>query len=401
MTGSLLPGVLYLTRNGLLEPLGQSQIFPYLKGLATRRSITLITFEKSSDWSDILSVDRMRKDCEDCGIRWLPLSFRSRPRGLAPLFGIVQLFLLALWQFHSTPRPILVHARSYAPAAVGLLLRRFMGAALIFDMRALWPEELIAANRLRRGSLLHVLLVQLERSALASSDVVVSLTHAGLEHLQLCYPRVLVQQQRLTVIPTCVDLDRFTPQPDVAPLAHGTLGTLLSGWFLLDWLRTWFVAVHSADAQASLRIHSREPEDLVRRALQLPQQQQHLLHVSALDSQAVPSAICAFKAVAMFFTPGVAKCGSSPTRLAEVLACGVPVVANDGVGDMGAVIREHRVGVLVSCATPQAMAASLVELQELRRDPDLAQRCRRTAIELFSLERGTAAYERLYRSLGA
>ena len=38
--------VLYLSYDGLMEPLGQSQILPYLRQLAKGRKITLITFEK-------------------------------------------------------------------------------------------------------------------------------------------------------------------------------------------------------------------------------------------------------------------------------------------------------------------------------------------------------------------
>ena len=36
----------------------------------------------------------------------------------------------------------------------------------------------------------------------------------------------------------------------------------------------------------------------------------------------------------MFFTEGLSKLGSSPTRMAEALGCGRPVVANAGVGDV-------------------------------------------------------------------
>ena len=46
----------------------------------------------------------------------------------------------------------LIHARSYLPAGVAWLVWRLTGTPFIFDMRALWPEELITAGRLRRGS---------------------------------------------------------------------------------------------------------------------------------------------------------------------------------------------------------------------------------------------------------
>ena len=42
----------YLTRNGLLEPLGQSQVMAYLRGLSNKHSI-IITYEKPKDWEGI------------------------------------------------------------------------------------------------------------------------------------------------------------------------------------------------------------------------------------------------------------------------------------------------------------------------------------------------------------
>lgn len=40
-----MTSVLYLTCNGLLEPLGQSQIIAYLRGLSGDYAITLYTHE--------------------------------------------------------------------------------------------------------------------------------------------------------------------------------------------------------------------------------------------------------------------------------------------------------------------------------------------------------------------
>jgi len=44
-----LTPTLYLTRNGLLEPLGQSQVMAYLRGLSRDYKITLITYEKDEE----------------------------------------------------------------------------------------------------------------------------------------------------------------------------------------------------------------------------------------------------------------------------------------------------------------------------------------------------------------
>jgi hypothetical protein len=75
---------LYLTRNGLLEPLGQSQVLAYLRGLARDHQITLVTREKPEDWAGLDAMSAARAECEASGIRWLPRPFRQQPKGIAP-----------------------------------------------------------------------------------------------------------------------------------------------------------------------------------------------------------------------------------------------------------------------------------------------------------------------------
>ena len=47
--------LLYLAYDGMLEPLGQSQVLAYLERLAAERPIHLLSFEKAEDWRDVAS----------------------------------------------------------------------------------------------------------------------------------------------------------------------------------------------------------------------------------------------------------------------------------------------------------------------------------------------------------
>ena len=168
---------LYLTRNGLLEPLGQSQVLAYLRGLSRDYRITLITYEKDEDWADQPRVARQREECARLGIRWLPQRFRPRPKVIAPALSMLRMVWLVRREVRGQCVR-LIHARSYIPAAVALVASRLTGVPFIFDMRALWPEELMTAGRLRRGSLLHRAIVAAERACFRRAGAVVSLTTA-------------------------------------------------------------------------------------------------------------------------------------------------------------------------------------------------------------------------------
>ena len=56
--------VLYLSYDGMSDPLGQSQVLPYLAGLTRRgHRITLVSFEKNSRGADEMEagIPRMRE----------------------------------------------------------------------------------------------------------------------------------------------------------------------------------------------------------------------------------------------------------------------------------------------------------------------------------------------------
>ena len=391
---------LYLSRNGLLEPLGQSQVFAYLRGLSRDYNITLITYEKDEDWADKARLQKARRDCKDLGIRWLPQHFRRWPKIVAPAFSMIRMVWLVRREVRR--RDIrLIHARSNIPAATALAVSWITGVPFLFDLRSLFPEELITARRMRRGSFLHRAIIWAERVCLAKSAAVISQTHAAVNHLKSVYPTEL-KDQRLVMIPTCADLDRFSPPLDrpSGPTVHGCIGTILSGWFRTDWLAAWLSAVAQDDTDARFDIVTRDDADRVRVALDPMNKFGDRLTIGPRPSEEMPAAVRGHDLTVMFYAGGeVSELGRSPTRMAEVLGCGLPVVANEGVGDVADIIRRYNVGVVVKDGSYAAMMVALDELKELRSDPDLPSRCRKAAEEVFSLQAGTEAYRKLYAKI--
>ena len=88
--------VLYITRNGLLEPLGQSQVMPYLRGLSSYYKISLITFEKKKDVNDSNRFERLKKECQSVGICWYPQYYRYHPTLIGSLWSMIQFLALCL-----------------------------------------------------------------------------------------------------------------------------------------------------------------------------------------------------------------------------------------------------------------------------------------------------------------
>jgi glycosyltransferase involved in cell wall biosynthesis len=398
MSGASPISTLYLTRNGLLEPLGQSQVMGYLKGLSRDYKITLVTFEKPEDMANRQAMARARADCQAHGIDWRPKSFRRRPKLLASAWSMFEMFWSAL-QAARRGDVQLIHARSYLPAAAAWAVFRLTGTPFIFDMRALWPEELITAGRLQRGSIVHKALTRLEKVCLRDAAALVSLTDAAVGYIEDQYPTEL-QGQHIAVIPTCADLQRFKrSNKPPSERVYGCVGTVLSGWFLMDWLAALFNTVAQKDPKARFEVVTRDDAEKVRAALDIDGKLGDRLSIFPSASESVHEALQKQATSVMFFTSGTSKLGSAPTRLGEALGCGVPVVANEGVGDVADIIRRYNVGVIVKDGSDASMTTALDELEALRSDPDLPSRCQKAAEEVFSLEAGTEAYRKLYAEI--
>jgi glycosyltransferase involved in cell wall biosynthesis len=389
--------ILYLSYTGLTDPLGQSQVFSYLRPLSEIHRITLITFEKANDRQRLSDIQRQKLDCEKLGIRWIPLRYHHRPRLIARFWDLA-VFLVVAIGISIREKFDVVHCRSYFPAFIALFIKKLVGTPFIFDMRALLPDEMIAAGRLKNGSILLRFLRFMEFLCLAQAARVVSLTDAGVEYLRDKLGHRL-EMSKFSVIPTCVDLEMFRPKVGLReknPTSIGSVGTVVSGWFRTDWLLLFFAAQRAIRLDSRFYIFTSDPRQEVISSLTSAGTPFDGVEISSLPRADVPGAIGELSAVALFYATGPASTGRCPTRLGEVLACGVPVVVNSGVGDVESIVRRYRVGVVVGDAAEMTMRAAAVELAELMRDPELGARCRFAAEDWFSLKKGADFYNAIY-----
>jgi glycosyltransferase involved in cell wall biosynthesis len=115
----------------------------------------------------------------------------------------------------------------------------------------------------------------------------------------------------------------------------------------------------------------------------------------------VPGELRRARASSFLIRPTPAKRASSPTKLAESLACGLPVVANRGIGDVDEVLEGESVGVLVESFDADGYGKAARGLAALLADPETPARCRRVAERRFALADAVARYRSLYEEMMA
>ena len=392
------PGVLYVSYDGMLEPLGQSQVLAYLEHLASTRRIHLMSFEKADDWANGPSRTQVQARMDAAGIRWHPRRYHKRPSSVATTWDIGVGTLSALWLVLRY-RIGLVHARSYVSAVMAWVVTRLTGTKFLFDMRGFWADERVDGGLWPRNGRMYRVAKWFECRFMLSADHVVSLTHAGLREIQT-FDYLQDRMPPVTVIPTCADLDRFKPLP-VKKDAHFVLGYVGSAgtWYLFDETVACFIQLRKLRLNTRMLIVNRNEHAYIRERLAaggVPADAYELSSVAHVD---IPMQMARMHATAFFIKPVFSKQASAPTKLAEFLGCGIPCLSNAGVGDMAEILEGDRVGVAISSFDPEAIAAGLKRLLSLLDEPDIHERCINAAKKHFSLEQGVRRYQAVYESL--
>ena len=393
-----LSAVLYISYDGMLEPLGQSQVLAYIEQLAGEHDVHLISFEKEGDRNDEARMVAMKKRLIGAGIHWTPLAYHKTPTAPATAYDISigTATALAIALRHKIR---IVHARSYVPALMALAVKKMTGAKFLFDMRGFWADERTDGGLWPEGGRLWRATKKLERRFLLAADHVVTLTHAskriieGFDYLQGRVPPV-------SVIPTCADLDRFCPQPTDPnrPFTFGYVGSV-GTWYLFDETLAFFKALTRAKPDARLLVVNRNGHEVIRNAVAKAGIEPELLEITAADHREVPALIGRMHAAGAVIKPCFSKLASAPTKLAEYLGCGVPCVGNTGVGDMEEILEGNQVGVALTDFSPDDMTASVDRLVSITNDSSTSGRCVETARRLFSLDGGVKDYRQIYQAL--
>jgi len=368
---------LYICYFGLREPLVQTQVLPYLRELAAGGTrMSLLTFEPRR-WDGAEWRERLRAE----GIEWHTLPYHKRPTLPATLYDVVRGAFRAA-ALARRERIDLFHARSHVAAAMGALAKRMSGARLIFDYRGALAEEYVDSGNWPAGGMLYRMTKAAERWLLRAADGVVFLTESAREALPV----------PVEVIPCCVDLARFdVASADIAQRPVYVYAGALGGYYLVDEM-----AQLAAAARAFALVLTQSAPGPIVAALE----REGVPHeVKSVPPDDVPRYLRAADVALLLVRPSPARRAQSPTKFAEYMAAGLPVIATAGVGDLDAQIERHRVGVLLRSLDRAALADAARAMDELRRDPELPERCRALARSHYDLHDGGARYRRLYEAV--
>lgn len=390
--------VLYVSYDGVLEPLGRSQVVNYLVPLAQHFNFHLLTFEKHSDLVSGERFSSLRSELSEAGITWHLCVYHKKPAIFSTCWDILIGLYKGFWIARKWDIKI-IHARSYVPAFIALILKELLGVKFIFDIRGFWVDEKADVGLWLRYGYLFRIAKRVEKALFLNADFVISLTHSGVREISNFSFFQAERLPPLTVIPTCTDLVLFR-KSEIKSVGF-TLGYVGSAslWYDFDSAVRVFRHLLLKRPDSNIIIVNRGEHDLILSKLYsygIPLERVELVSASTRD---IPALINRMHAGVFFIKPVYSKIASSPTKLGEFLACGKPCLSNDGVGDMTALIERNNVGVIVPSFSDESLQTGLERLLLIASEAGISDRCRAVAEKSFSLDDGVKRYYDVYCGL--
>jgi glycosyltransferase involved in cell wall biosynthesis len=399
--------VLFISYNGMLDPLGQSQVLPYLRELAKRGvRFTLLSFERAKAFTPegVRQCEQLRQQLQTQGIEWHWLRYHQRPSIPATFYDVMAGYRKA-GALVRRNRIEMVHARSHSPATIALGLKRRFGIKMIFDLRGLMAEEYVDAGHWREGDLPYRLTKAAERRILTATDGIVTLTERIWPIIKE-WKGLRGRAVHHEVIPCCANLSLFRFSEEERARRRTELG--LEDKLTMVYLGSldgWNLSAETADFFATFLKHNRKAHllwlttgshDRVRELMRARNVEPDNFSVRAVGSGEVPSYLASADVGLAFVKRCVSRIASSPTKNGEYLACGLPLVISAGVGDSDLLINEWKAGVLVEDFSEGEFLRAGREIEKIVRGPEVREKARSVAEKVFNLE--TIAAER-YASL--
>ncbi len=399
--------ILFISYDGMTDPLGQSQVLPYLAGLAASGyNITLLSCEKTERWHNKEVIQAI---CTKHHINWQPIMYTRKPPILSTIKDVKKLKKEAA-ALHKEISFDIVHCRSYISCLVGQWMKQKYRIPFIFDMRGFWADERVDGGLWKLNNPLYKRVYNYfktkEKQFLTQADAIVSLTYAAKNEIE----NWGIPIAPISVIPCCVDTQLFNPEQlkktqlealrrkadlpqDKLIIGYvGSLGT----WYLLTEMLSFFKFWLHQHPDTIFFFVSNEPKELI----QEEARKQHIdiekIRIIMGNRTEMPYYISLMDFGLFFIKNAYSKKASSPVKQGELMAMGIPVICNAGVGDSDFIINKYSSGELVYSFDEQGYADVMNRLKtEMNHPAEIRKGC----IVYFDLKKGVAEYGAIYQRL--
>ena len=395
----------------MTDPLGQSQVIPYLQGLSKAGySIFLLSCEKKAVFGQ--NKDGIQQLLIKSNITWIPLNYTKKPPVISTMLDIFKM-KKAAGKIHRAHKLDMVHTRPGIPALVGLWMKKTMGVKFLNDIREFYADSRVEGGMWNTKIPMYVSIYNFfkkkEAEAVAKSDGIVCLTYAA---------ETIIKEWKdykseipLEVIPCSADLQLFDPgsidenekdklkaelkisKDDFVISYLGSIG----GWYLTGEMMQFCKILSDKIPAVKLLFIAPHRHEEIRYAAEKSGIAAEKIITKKASRQQVPLLLSLSHYSVFFIRPCYSKQSSSPTKHGEIMAMGIPLITNSGVGDVETIMARYNSGIVIKDFTEQefTVAAMKIAAGETFKREDI----RKGAEEFYSLDTAIEKYISIYKSI--
>ena len=387
---------LYFSYDGLLDPLGQSQIVPYVSAIsAAGHSLTVVSYEKVERTREQIKL--MELKLQKIGVNWVRLEFRS-----GKFWAIKRLIsgVLLIKKLCSNIQPDFMHLRGFVPAVIFQLSRSTVPS--LYDFRGFALGEWLDMGKVIQSSLLYRVLNQLDRKAVKSASGLVVLEESAKRLLKETYD---VPNVPLKVIRTCTDVKRYTKWKNINNNENSTLRFVFLGGARFPYRPDLALMLieklieHGVDC--NIDFINQGDRVFIEKASGLTSISKEKIQILDCEHSEIPDILASYDCGIVMVETSHWRRVCSPTKMGEYLASGLPVISLEGIDAIDELSER------TECVTTFSREELLGHFQEDRaqkilsfiKSVGITQKCQILAKNEFDLEMAINLYVELYSEM--
>lgn len=394
----------------MTDPLGQSQVIPYLIGLTQKGySFTLISCEKEENFAKNKTL--IQSILTENKIDWQPISYTKKPPVLSTVYDVNRIKRLA-FKLHQQKQFKIVHCRSYIAALIGLQMKKKFQTKFIFDMRGFWADERVDGKLWNLKNPVYKTVYNFfkkkEKQFLENADYTVSLTQNAKEEMH-SWKHIANNPVKIKVIPCCADLELFDKnkvdqqkitaiknelqikENDFILMYLGSIGT----WYMLTEMMQFFAEFKKQEPNAKFLFVTKDEHERILKTADHYHVKDAII-IRPGNRNEIPALISLCDYSIFFILPSYSKRASSPTKQGEIMAMGKPVICNSQVGDTDYIINKYNAGYIVNDVYSMNFSedVNFALIKKYNTEQIIAG-----AKDYFSLENGVQRYAEIYKAV--
>lgn len=411
--------ILYISYDGLTDPLGQSQVIPYMIGLSKKGcDISIFSAEKRENFYE--DSEEVQQLLENNNIKWHYIFYRKKPLIISTILDIYELKRKAK-RLYKKQKFDIVHCRSYISAFIGVYLKKFFKVKFIFDMRGFFADERVDGGLWNIKNPVYRFIYNYfkkkEIDFLSNADYTICLTESG-KSIILSWKNLYNQpipnlplQGGVEVIPCCVDIELFSReninQKQIIELQQkfeinkddfviSYVGSL-STWYLPDEMFAFFKRLLLKKNKVKFLFITNEDKNFILEKAQKFGIPEEKIIIQKAKYNEVPQLLALSKISVFFIKPVFSKKASSPTKMAEIMSMGIPLICNANVGDVETIMNQSNAGIIIKKFSLEDYDNAILQIDRIIRIPPA--KIRESAIKFFSLKKGIELYYSVYQRI--